>query len=226
LRLPLVAGGLLVGWTLIRAVPNGSLTVAAREALLLIGLATVLILCRGSNRTGQQLILAGLLGLGVVIALIGWAAVVWRLTPWALPTQGLWRAASTITHANATAAVLVPLAVTVLALLSGQRRSVPLALVLTALLLGIGTTMSRAGAFALLVGVAVLLLVRGWTVLRVLPGPLAGAVVAFTGLLPSIPVGAQPRPWLAVVAIAGGLGLTSFWRAPSGGKSRGRRSSA
>jgi hypothetical protein len=209
LRFPLVAGGLLAGWTLIRAVPDGSLTVAGREALLLIGLATVLMLCIRLNRAAQHLVLAGLLGLGVLLAIIGWAGVVWRLTPWALPTQGLWRAASTITYANATAAVLVPLAVTVLALLSTQRRSVPLGLVLTVLLLGIGTTLSRAGALALLVGVAVVLLARGWIVLRVLLGPLAGAIVALAGLLPSLPVAAQPRPWLAVAALAGGLGLTA-----------------
>ncbi len=209
LRLPLVAGGLLAGWMLIRAVPGGSLAAAVRAALLLLGLATVLMLCRRLDPTGKRLVLAGLLGVGVLVSLVGWAAVVWRLAPWALPSEGLWRAASTLTYANATSAVLVPLTLTSLALLSKRPRSLPLAFVLTVLLTGVAATLSRAGGLALLVGLGVLLLAGGWVVLRALFEPLTGATVAFLGLLPSLPAAAEPRPGVSVAALVGGMGLTA-----------------
>jgi hypothetical protein len=210
LRLPLVAGGLLAGWMFVCAVPAGSFVSAGRAALLLVALGTVLMLCRRLNRAGHRLVLAGLLGSGVLLAAVGWVGVVWRLTPWALPAQGLWRAASTITYANATAAVLVSLTLTALALLSNHRRSLPLGLILTVLLVGVAATLSRAGGLALVTGLGVLVLARGWNVLRVLVAPLVGAAIAFLGLLPSLPEGAHPRPGIAVVALVGGLGLTAL----------------
>ena len=209
LRVPLVAGGLLAGWMLIRAVPGGSLAAAVRAALLLLGLATVLMLCRRLDPTGKRLVLAGLLGVGVLVSLVGWAGVVWRLAPWALPSEGLWRAASTLTYANAASAVLVPLTLTSLALLSKRPRSLPIALVLTVLLTGVAATLSRAGGLALLVGLGVLLLAGGWVVLRALVEPLTGATVALLGLVPSLPAAAQPRPEVAVAALVGGMGLTA-----------------
>jgi O-antigen ligase len=210
LRLPLAAGGMLASWGLLRAVPGGSLAGAAHQAVLLVGLATALLLCRRLDEPGRRLVLTGLLGVGVVVAVVGWMAVAWRLTPWAIPSAGLWRATSTLTYSNAAAAVLVPLAVTAAALLSTRVRSLPLALTLTLLLLGVAVTLSRAGALALLVGLGVLVFMRGWAVLRALLAPLAGAAVAFLGLLPSMPVFPQPRPGLAVATLAGGLGLTTL----------------
>jgi O-antigen ligase len=132
--------------------------------------------------------------------------VVWRLEPRA-QRDGLWRAASTLTYANATAAVLVPLTLTALALLFRKSRSLPLGLVLTVLCTGLAVTLSRAGALALLVGLAVLVLM--WIVLRALLPPLAGAAVAFVGLLPSLPVTSQPRPGLAVAGFLAGIGVTT-----------------
>jgi O-antigen ligase len=60
----------------------------------------------------------------------------------------------------------------------------------------------------LLVGLVVLVVLRGWAALRALVAPLAGAAVAFLGLLPSLPVFPQPQRGLAVAALAAGIGLT------------------
>ena len=115
--------------------------------------------------------MGGLLAFGVLLAITSWMGVAWHLTPLALTSEGLWRGASTITYANALAGVLVPLALTALALLSAKERSVPLALVATLLLLGVATTLSRAGVLALVAGLTLLVLIRGAVVLRSLLAP-------------------------------------------------------
>ena len=171
LRAPVIAAALLAGWTLVRAVPLGSLRAASGEAALLAGLAVILILCRRLDRDARRLTVGGLLGFGVLLAITSWVGVAWHLTPLALTSEGLWRGASTITYANALAGVLVPLALTALALLSAKERSVPLALVVTLLLLGVATTLSRAGVLALVAGLTLLVLIRGAVVLRSLLAP-------------------------------------------------------
>jgi O-antigen ligase len=193
---------------LIRAIAAESSPAGSREVMLLVGLAVALIVSRQLDRDGRRLVSRGLLGVGVVLAIVGWAGVVWRVTPWALPAEGLWRAASTLTYANATAAVLVPVALTGSALLSKRPRSLSLAVVVMVLLTGVAATMSRAGALALVVGLAVLVIALRRNVIRGLVAPVAGAAVAFVGLLPSLPATAEPRPWLAVGALGAGIALT------------------
>ena len=209
LKAPLIAAALLAGWMLVRAVPLGSLRAASGGAALLAGLAAIVILCRRLDRDARRLTMGGLLGFGVLLSITAWIGVAWHLTPLGLMSEGLWRGASTITYANALAGVLVPLALTALALLSATKRSVPLALVVTLLLLGVATTLSRAGALALVAGLTLLVLIRGAVVLRSLLAPVVGASVAFSGLLPSMPVESHPRPGLAVAALAVGMGVTA-----------------
>jgi hypothetical protein len=209
LRATVMAAALLAGWTLVRAVPLGSLRAASGAAALLAGLAAILILARRLDGVARRLTVGGLLAFGVLLAITALIGVAWHLTPLALTSEGLWRGASTITYANALAGVLVPLALTALALLSAKERSVPLALVVTLLLLGIATTLSRAGVLALVAGLTLLLLIRGAVVLRSLLAPLAGASVALSGLLPSMPVGSDPRPGLAVAALAVAMAVTA-----------------
>jgi len=105
LGLAFSAGGLAIVWALLRAVPGGSLSTAAGEGLLLVALAVVVVLARRLDESGRQLAVAGVLGVGVVIAATAWIGVVWRVTPWALTSEGLWRGASTITYANAAGCV-------------------------------------------------------------------------------------------------------------------------
>jgi O-antigen ligase len=175
--------------------------------LLLAAVGLVLLLCPSLDHAGRYLVLTGLLGIGVIVALVGWVAVAWHLTPWAIPSAGLWRGASTLTYANAAAAVLVPLALTAASVLSTRPRSVTLALTLMILLVGAAVTLSRAGMFALVIGFAVLLALRGRSVLVALVAPAAGAGVAFLALSPSMRTFPPARPGLAAAGLAAGLGL-------------------
>ena len=209
LEFTIAAGGLLAGWGVIRGAAAGSAASASRQALMLAALGVVLMLCRNLDLPGRCVLLSGLLGIGVIVALIGWMAVAWHLKPWAIPSAGLWRATSTLTYANAASAVLVPIALTATAVLSTRRRSVPLALTVMILLLGAAVTLSRAGTFALVVGIAVLIALRGWTVVAAMVAPLAGAAVAFLAVLPSMPTFPPARPGLAVAGLAAGLGLVA-----------------
>jgi hypothetical protein len=205
LGLPFAAGALVVGWALVRAVPSGSLRSATGEALLLGSLAVVVTLARRMDARARALAIYGLLGIGVVLAATAWVGVTWRVSPWALKGEGLWRGASTITYANATGCVLAALALASIALLETRRRALALSLVLTLLLLGLATTLSRAAALAFLVGFSVLIVLRGASVLRVLAVPLAGAALAFVSLAPSLPELSRPRPLLALSGLALGL---------------------
>jgi O-antigen ligase len=126
--------------------------------------------------------------------------------PWAIADQGLWRAATTLTYANAAAGLLTPLALVALARLVSQPRSSLAAGAACLLLVGVGATLSRGGGLALLAGGVVL----GWLlgprpVLQAAAGPLAGAVIALAGLVPSIPTSQPARPLLAVGALVVGL---------------------
>ncbi len=76
------------------------------------------------------------------------------------------------------------------------------------LLVGVGSTLSRAGILALLVGVGVLACLLGVRrVLSTAAAPAVGAAVALLGLSPSMPADLPARPLLAVVALAAGLAI-------------------
>src|SRR5262249_60489968 len=120
-----------------------------------------------------------LIAVGVVVSVTAWVGVAWRVPRFAvLVDHRLWRGASTLTYPNAAAAVLVPLALLVIALLAAQPRSVLRALTAYLLLVGVGTTLSRAGFLALLAGFVVLAFLAGIraTVWHAAPSLLAAAV--------------------------------------------------
>src|SRR5215216_753429 len=125
-------------------------------ALLLTGLVAVLMICRRLQGEDRELLLAGVIGIGLLVALTGWLGVAGRAGSWVFQAQGLWRASSTLTYPNATAAVLVSISLVVLGRLVTTPGSVPLAVAAAGLLTGVAATMSRAGALALVVGLVVL----------------------------------------------------------------------
>lgn len=154
------------------------------------------------------MLLGGLLAVGVAVALTGWLGVALHRGPWGLASQGLWRAASTLTYTNATAALLVPLALVAPALLTASPRSIPLSAAAMCLLTTTALTLSRAGVAGLGLGLLVLCwLLPARRVVRAAAAPVAGAGVAVLGLVPSLQAAAPARPALAAVAMAAGVGL-------------------
>jgi O-Antigen ligase len=189
--------------------------VGVGPTLLLVGVVAVLLVCRRLRIEDRELLLAGVVGVGLLVALIGWLGVAGRAGSWAFQAQGLWRASSTLTYPNATAAVLAAVSLVVLGRLVATPGSVALALAATGLLTGLAATMSRAGALALVVGLVMLAGLRGLGVTaRAVVGPLAGAVVAMLGLLPSMPAASPPRPALALVGLGAGLALAAMVARP------------
>jgi hypothetical protein len=212
LRLPPVVPALaLAAWAVLDGALVGSAGAGVGPALLLIGIVAVLLVCRRLGHDDRELLLAVVIGIGLLVALTGWLGVAGRVSSWAFQAQGLWRASSTLTYPNATAALLVSLSLVVLGRLAGTPGSVPLALAATGLLTGLAATMSRAGALALVVGLVVLAGLRGpGATVRAVVGPMTGALVAVLGLLPSVPAAGGPRPTLALVGLGVGLALAAM----------------
>jgi O-antigen ligase len=167
--------------------------------------AAIVLIVRRADAHERRVVLAGLLAMGALVAATGWVGVAWRQYPRALEDGGLWRAASTITYANATGGLLAGLAVLALGVFVVEPGR-PLArvasrLVAYVLLVGLLATASRAGIIAFAAGLAVVAvstrgraLVHGWPVL-------VGAIIAIAALLPSMPALHEPRPLLACIGL-------------------------
>ena len=159
---------------------------------------------------GGGQVVTGLLLVGGLVALSGLAGVAFRYEPWTLEDQGLWRAATTLTYANAGAGLLVPLVLLAAGRLAADRRSPPMAVTACLLLAGAGATLSRGGFLALALGAAVLARSVGLRrLVGAASGPVAGALVVLGGLAPSMVVGHPPRPLLALAGLAAGLALAA-----------------
>ena len=209
--LPVVPALALAAWAVLDGALVGVAGAGVGPALLLIGILAVLLVCRRLRTEDRELLLAGVIGIGLLVALTGWLGVAGRSGAWAFQAQGLWRASSTLTYPNATAAVLAPISLVALGRLAATPASLPLVLAATGMLTGLAATMSRAGVIALVVGLVVLAGLRGLGVTaRAVVGPVAGALVAMLGLLPSMPAAGPPRPVLAVAGLGGGLALAAM----------------
>jgi O-antigen ligase len=237
--LPVVfTAAVLAAWALADGVLTGQLLAGARYVLLIASVLGVIGLCRRLSDAGRTTLVNGLLAACCVVAVTGWLGVVANRTVWGFFSAGMWRASSTLTYPNATAAVLTMSALVCLALRSGQPATRWLGWVATVLVTGLAATLSRAGLGGFVVGLCVLGWCVGWRPLfRGAAGPLLGALVATTALLPAVitdtatvttvgvaGVGAvaglviggrvrASRPVLAVVAavLAAALVLLSVW---------------
>jgi hypothetical protein len=206
---PLVGCAVLAGWAVLSAAFAGRIVSARATVAMLVGVAAVLVICRRSTPTQRDALAGAAVAIGTLAAATGWIGVAWRHTPWALPDQGLWRAATTFSYANAAAGLLVPLALLALAQRVARPRSQPLALAGCLLLVGVGATLSRGGAVALTIGLAVLAWLLGPVRLLRAVGPCAlGAMIALLGLAPSMPASSPPQTTLAVSALLIGLLVT------------------
>ena len=191
-RHPAVAGAALVGLsTLVSGLFAGEVRSAAPTFGILACGAAVVVLVASAPPEQRDLLVSLLLSVGALVALTGWWGVAAHHDPWGLIDGGLWRAASTLTYANATAALLGPLVLLLVARLitveAGRRRSMAAWSALGAVLLvGCAATLSRAGIVALLGGWVVLAGSCGWRpTWRATCAPVAGAAVGASALLPS-----------------------------------------
>ena len=200
----LPVGG-LAGWAVIDAVVHHNPRTAVPYVALLAAVVAVLLACSRLDDDARDLLLAGLIGCGVLVAMLGWLGLTLHLPRWTWQGQGLWRASSTLTYPNATAIILAMLALLTLAMLTEAPRSVPLLLAATVVLTGLAATLSRAGLLAFAAGVLVLGAFLGPRVLlRAGGAPVLGAAVAAIGLVPAMTT-RTPHPAAAFVALVAGL---------------------
>lgn len=203
-----VAGVLLAGWALVRAWAAGTPASGVTWALFGAGTVAAAVVGRRLTESARSILFGGLLTVGAAVALTGWVGVALHRQPWGLLSQGLWRAASSLTYTNATAGLLVPLALVALARLTATPRSAPLALAAMCMLTSTALTLSRAGVAALGLGLLVLCwLLPARRVVRAAVAPVLGAGVAVLGLVPSLQAAAPARPALAAVAMVAGVGV-------------------
>lgn len=201
---PLAVCAALAGWAVVSATVAGVPAAALPPMALLAGVMLVVVLCR----QGGDSVATGLIAIGVLVAVSGLAGVAWRHEPWTLEDQGLWRAATTLTYANAAAGLLVPLALLAAGRLIARPGSRSGATATCVLLAGAGATLSRGGFLALLLGGVLLARAAGARRLfAATAGPAAGALVVLAALAPSMVVGRPPRPILAVAGMAAGLAV-------------------
>jgi hypothetical protein len=204
---PVGTGTAFAAWATVSAAVAGDVTAALPVIALLTGVMVVLLAVGRLTRGQRDALAAAVVAVGGLVAATGWAGVAWRVTPWALEDQGLWRAATTLTYSNAAAGLLVPLALLAVARLAA-RPGVPATVAACLLLVGAGATLSRGGALALAVGAAMLTTLFGpGRILRAAGPPTLGAAVALVGLAPSMPASLPPRPALATAALVVGVSV-------------------
>jgi hypothetical protein len=198
----------LAAWALLVAAIHGSLGRGVAPVLLIVGIGGVVAVCRRLADASREILLIGIIATALLVAASGWLGIAFRIAPWRWEAEGVWRASSTLTYPNATAAVLVMVTLLVLALLTERPRSLALGLAATGLLVGAGATLSRAGLLALLAGGVVLAALAGArTVARVSIGPVVGAAVALIGLVPSMAAPGGASPLWATTGLMAGLAI-------------------
>ena len=186
-RWAVVGIGVMIACTELTGILDGHPSGAVGPVSLLAALAVVVagtaVLDGPSRRQLADLVLA----LGVFLAGTAWLGVAFHLEPLGHPDGGLWRAATTVTYANAAAAVLGPLALWGLARTT-TTRSWPARLAVVVLVSGLCATLSRAGIASFVVGLAVLIWMLGFRSLWSGAGlAVIGGLVAAVGLIPGMP---------------------------------------
>jgi hypothetical protein len=219
---PLPAVLALAGWIVLDTAGRGAGAAGAGGAVLALGVIAVVVVVRRVPAEDRELLLAaGLPVIGTLLAMTAWLGLVLHVPRWSLLAQGVWRGAGALTYPNATAGVLVMLALLTLARCArpsssdgevDDRTASPLAqpramrLTVMVMLLGAGTTMSRGGLLALAFGLVVALVLGGAALAQAVPGPLAGAVVGLAGALPATTSeGAAVVLVAAIAAVAGAV---------------------
>ena len=114
------------GWAALSAEAHGELAAGLPAAAVAACLAAAAWAAVGLAGAGRRLLTAVVVAVGLVVAAAGWTGVALHRPPLALTSSGLWRAASTLTYANAAAALLVTAILVALAVLPASRGGCPL----------------------------------------------------------------------------------------------------
>lgn len=207
----LVAVTPLVVWTLASTAAEGSGRPGIEQALFVMTLGVAAWSASALPDNQRRLLVIGsAVACGIVAAtsVVGLAV---HLRPWAQPLNDAWRGSSTITYANAAAAMaVIGVAITATVPASFRTRVTTS----TLMLLGVVATLTRAAAPALAVVAIVLLRGRRLQSARALATGGLLALIGGAGLLPAVPLQSRPMPavTLAIAGAAIALGLVPIWR--------------
>jgi O-Antigen ligase len=202
-----IACAALAAWAGVRAAVEGTPWAGLPAVTTLACMVAAMVVLRRADEAQRELCAVTVVGIGVLVAISGWIGFVWRVQPLALPgDERLWRASSTLTYANAAAALLAPLAILMIALLIDRPRAYTRQVAVFLVLVGLGATFSRGGMLGFTVGLVVLAVLAGVRpTARHVAAPLLGAIVAVAALAPSVPDSERPQPALALAGLAAGL---------------------
>jgi hypothetical protein len=220
---PRVVGALVVGWALIvgSAALSAGLAGDLGGVREVAGLATLVaagVVAAACTPLPARTTLAdGLLLVGVVVAASAWVGLVWRILPYGYHVEGVWRGGSTLTYANAAAALLAAVFVLSVVRLAADPRTGRLTAVANFLVgVGLATTLNRGGYLAALAGLLVVLVAARRH--RVWPEVLRQVVavgIAAAGVVPSLDDERAARPVVAVLALLAGavvaVGVDRGW---------------
>lgn len=181
---------------------------AALPTLSVLASFIVVAMIVGAASTPQRIRMAQTaIAIGAVLALTGWVGVAFRVSRWASPESGLWRATTTVTYTNAAAAVMAALALVVLAMLVDRPSYAGRAAAMI-LIVGVGATLSRAGIIGLAIGYGIVLVLLGVRrVVGATVGSVVGAAIAAGALTRAMPVTHASRPLVALLGLVVGLAI-------------------
>jgi hypothetical protein len=194
------ASALLVMWAGGVAAARGSWVDAAPASATAVAFALMLLVARRMSQPERRVAGRGVVAVGALLAAAGLWSVAAHQGPWAAPEGPLWRSAAGTTYWNATAAILVVLAMVVITWCARTPRAGLPAVTGAVLVAGAASTLSRGGAAAAVVGIACLGALGGVVALRAAVPSLVGAGVLLAGLVPSMPVASAPKPGTALLA--------------------------
>jgi hypothetical protein len=93
-------------WWLVRAQTSGSVSQFLPLGASFLAFAAAFAAVRPLKGRARDVAVLGVAGLGAVGSLVGFAGLIWRWYPMAIPTQGLWRLSTTLTYSDAAGLVL------------------------------------------------------------------------------------------------------------------------
>lgn len=201
----LVTGGALAAWALHLGEP---IERGAGIAAMVAGVIGVVLVVASTSHPERVALTGAVVVLVVAVALSGWWGVAIHSTQLALPGQGLWRASTTLTYANAAAGLIGPVGLFALARSTVMRGLDRDRWMVGTLLLVVGllATLSRAGFIAFACGLIVVVVRIGMVdVIKSLIPVLLGSLVALGALGPSLTEEGNPQPAIALMGLLGAI---------------------